>query len=230
MKEICETYHAAAENESQGIHTVSIDEKTGIQALEREAPTKPMIPGSVEKREYNYERHGTTCLFGNLNIATGEVIAPMLNATRNEADFATNIENIIATEPDKGWVFVLDNLNTHMSETLVRLIAERLGITDDLGVKDKNGILKSMPSRKAFLSDKSHRIRFVYTPKHCSWLNQIENWFSGLVRRVLNRGSFRSVDELQANIRHYINFYNQTAKPMKWKFRPEKKKNTPLQI
>jgi len=229
VKEICETYHAAAENESQGVHTVSIDEKTGIQALEREAATKPMIPGSVEKREYNYERHGTTCLFGNLNIATGEVIVPMLNATRNEADFATNIANIIATEPDKGWVFVLDNLNTHMSETLVRLIAERLGITDDLGVKDKNGILKSMPTRKVFLSDKSHRIRFVDTPKHCSWLNQIENWFSGLVRRILNRGSFRSVEELQAKIRHYINFYNQTAKPMKWKFRPEKKKNTPLQ-
>jgi hypothetical protein len=225
VKEVCETYHAAAENELQGIHTVSIDEKTGIQALERDAPTKPMIPGHVEKREYNYERHGTTCLMGNLNVATGEVIAPMLNATRNEADFSKNIENIIATDPDKGWVFVLDNLNTHMSETLVRLVAERLGITDDLGLKDKSGILKSMPSRKAFLSDKSHRIRFVYTPKHCSWLNQIENWFSGLVRRVLNRNSFRSTKDLKTKILEYINFYNQTAKPMKWKFRPNKMEN-----
>lgn len=214
------------ENESQGIHTVSIDEKTGIQALERDAPTKPMIPGHVEKREYNYERHGTTCLFGNLNVVTGEVIAPMLNATRNEADFAKNIENIIVTDPNKGWVFVLDNLNTHMSETLVRLIAKTLGITDDLGEKDKSGILKSMPSRKAFLSDKSHRIRFVYTPKHCSWLNQIENWFSGLVRRVLNRGSFRSTKDLKTKILHYIDFYNQTAKPMKWMFRPDKMENT----
>ena len=80
---------------------VSIDEKTGIQTLERDAPTKPMIPGHVKKREYNYERHGTTCLMGNLNVATSEVIAPMLNATRNETDFAKNIENIIATDPSK---------------------------------------------------------------------------------------------------------------------------------
>ena len=149
----------------------------------------------------------------------------MLNATRNEADFAKNIENIIATDSDIGWVFVLDNLNTHMSETLVRLIAKMLGITDDLGEKEKHGILKSMASRKAFLKDKTHRIRFVYTPKHCSWLNQIENWFSGLVRRVLNRGSFRSVDILQTKILEYINFYNQTAKPMKWMFRPKKIEN-----
>jgi len=106
---------AAAENEKLGIHTISNDEKTGIQALEREAPTKPMIPGSVEKREYNYERHGTTCLFGNLNVATGEIVAPMLNATRKEEDFVRNIENVIATDPEAGWNFVLDHLNTHPS-------------------------------------------------------------------------------------------------------------------
>ena len=213
------------ENESQGIHTVSIDEKTGIQALERDAPTKPMIPGYVEKREYNYERHGTTCLFGNLNVATGEMIAPMLHITRKEKDFGRNIENILATDSNAGWVFVCDNLNTHMSETLVRLIAEKLGITDDLGEKDKHGILKSMASRKMFLSDKTHRIRFVYTPKHCSWLNQIENWFSGLVRRVLNRGSFQSTKDLKTKILNYIDFYNQIAKPMKWKFHPKKIEN-----
>lgn len=224
MKEVCETYLAAAENESHGIHTVSVDEKTGIQALEREAPTKPMIPGHVEKREYNYARHGTTCLFGNLNVATGEMIAPMLNATRNEEDFAKNIESIIASDPSaNGWVIVLDNLNTHMSETLVKFIAERCGIEGDLGVKGKSGVLKSLETRKAFLSDKSHRIRFVYTPKHCSWLNQIEIWFSGLNRRILARGNFRSVDELEAKILKYIEFYNKTAKPMKWKFRQESK-------
>lgn len=224
MEEVCETYLTAAEKESQGIHTVSLDEKTGIQALERESPTKPMISGSVEKREYNYERHGTTCLFGNLNVATGEVIAPMLNATRKEPDFAKNIENILAADPQAGWVFVCDNLNTHMSESLVLAIAEMLGIDRELlDVKGKCGVLKSMATRKAFLNDKRHRIRFVYTPTHCSWLNQIENWFSALTRRVLNRGSFKSVDQLQTKILHYIEFYNVTAKPMNWKYNPNDK-------
>ena len=122
--------------------------------------------------------------------------------------------------------------NKHVGETDLpvagrcdRSIAKKLGITDDLGEKDKHGILKSMASRKMFLSDKTHRIRFVYTPKHCSWLNQIENWFSGLVRRVLNRGSFRSTKDLKTKILHYFDFYNQTAKPMKWMFRPEKMEN-----
>jgi len=165
--------------------------------LEREAETKPMRPGQVERREYNYERHGTTCLFGNKNVATGEIVAPMLHETRKEKDFVKNIENVIATDPEAGWNFVLDHLNTHQSESLVILVAKHCGITSDLGVKGKSGVLKSLKSRKAFLEDKSHRIRFVYTPKHCSWLNQIEIWFSGLSRRVLNRGNFRSVEELQ---------------------------------
>lgn len=214
---MCETYFNAAENEVNGIHTVSVDEKTGIQALEREAETKPMQPGQVERREYNYERHGTTCLFGNLNVTTGEIIAPMLHETRKEKDFVSNIENVIATDPDAGWIFVLDNLNTHQSEMLVILVATLLGITC-LGVKGKSGVLKSQATRRAFLEDTSHRIRFVYTPKHCSWLNQIENWFSGLSRRVLARGNFRSVDELKTKILNYIEFYNKNAKPMKWKY------------
>ena len=209
---------SAAENEANGIHTISTDEKTGIQALEREAPTKPMQPGQVERREYNYERHGTTCLFGNKNVATGEIVAPMLHETRKEKDFVRNIENVIATDPEAGWVFVLDHLNTHQSESLVILVARHLNITMDLGVKGKNGVLKSLKSRKAFLTDKSHRIRFVFTPKHCSWLNQIENWFSGLTLRILTRGNFHSVEELKTKILNYIEFYNKNAKPFKWKF------------
>jgi hypothetical protein len=218
VEKVCQTYLAAAENEANGIHTVSVDEKTGIQALEREAPTIPMSPGQPERREYNYERHGTTCLIGNQNVATGEIVAPMLNETRTEVDFLENVENVIATDPDAGWVFVCDNLNTHISASLVLMVAILCGIPlNTLGKKGKSGVLKSMESRRAFLENASHRIRFVYTPKHCSWLNQIEIWFSGLSRRVLTRGNFRSVDELNAKILDYIAFYNQTAKPMKWK-------------
>ena len=129
----------------------------------------------------------------------------------------------IATDPEAGWNFVLDNLNTNQSESLVILVAKHCGITSDLGVKGKSGVLKSLKSRKAFLTDKSHRIRFVFTPKHCSWLNQIECWFSGLTRRVLTRGNFRSVNELHEKILEYIAFYNANAKPTRWKYNGNKK-------
>jgi hypothetical protein len=219
VKKVCKTYQNAEINERNGIHTVSTDEKTGIQALERIAPNKPMEPGKVERIEFEYERHGTTCLFGNKNVANGEIVAPKLHSSRTEEDFAENIDAIVATDPEAGWIFVLDNLNTHVSATLVYLIALLCNISfGSLGEKGKSGVLKNKESRKKFLEDESHRIRFVYTPKHCSWLNQIENWFSGLGRRVLNRGSFASVDDLNTKIREYIEFYNATAKPMDWKY------------
>jgi len=177
-----------------------------------------MSPGKPDRIEYNYERHGTTNLFGNKNVATGEIVAPMLSETRTSEDFVENIGNVIATDPAAGWIFVVDNLNTHMSVLLVLFVAKLCGIPlDSLGKERKHGVLKSMETRRAFLEDESHRIRFVYTPKHCSWLNQIENWFSGLSRRVLQRGNFVSVDSLKEKILNYIEFYNQTASPMKWK-------------
>ena len=208
----------AEENERNGIHTISTDEKTGIQALERIVPNKPMEPGKPERIEYEYERHGTTCLFGNWDVGRGGLVAPKLNETRTEEDFAENIDQVVATDPEAEWVFVCDNLNTHQSMTLVLLVAILCGIPlDGLGEKGKHGILKSQETRKAFLEDASHRIRFVYTPKHCSWLNQIEVWFSGLSRCVLRRGNFDSVETLKTRILDYITFYNQTAKPMNWK-------------
>ncbi len=202
-----------------GAHIVSCDEMTGIQALERIAPTQPMQPGKVERREFEYERHGTLSLICNFDVATGQVLCPSLGPTRTEADFAAHIARTIDTDPEGVWLFGADQLNTHQSEALVRLVAERCGITDDLGEKGKAGVLQSMATRAAFLRDRTDRIQFVYTPKHTSWLNQIEMWFSILTRRALKRGSFPSLEALRERILAFIEYYNQTAKPFRWTYK-----------
>jgi hypothetical protein len=216
---VCAAYLQASELEAAGTHVISTDEKTGMQALERTAPTKPARPGQIERREFEYERHGTLCLTANFNVATGKVLSPTLRPTRDEKDFAHNIQQLIKTDVEAGWIFVLDNLNTHSSESLVRLVAAACDIKEDLGKKGKRGVLASMQSRSAFLSDPTHRIRFVYTPKHCSWLNQVEIWFSILVRRLLKRASFTSQGDLRARVLAFIDYFNAVlAKPFKWTY------------
>jgi transposase len=199
-----------------GGHIMSTDEMTGIQALERIAPTKPMRAGQVERREFEYERHGTLSLIANFDVVSGQVVCPSLGPTRTEVDFAAHIGRTIDLDPEGVWLFLTDQLNTHQSESLVRLVAERCGVKDELGEKGKSGVLKSMATRAAFLSDPAHRIQFVYLPKHTSWLNQVEMWFSILVRRVLKRGNFPSREALRTRIVEFIEYFNKTAKPFKW--------------
>lgn len=219
VKAICDLYKEAQELHEQGVHVVSTDEKTGIQALERAHPTLPMVPGFEERREFEYIRHGTQTLVANFEVATGKVIFPSVGPTRTEEDFAAHIEKTVDVDPDAKWVFLLDQLNIHKSESLVCLVAEKCKIEVDLGVKGKSGVLESMETRAEFLQDPSHRICFIYTPKHTSWLNQVEIWFSILVRRLLKRASFRSVEELRNRILAFIEYFNKTlAKPFKWTY------------
>jgi len=187
--------------------------------LERKHPTQPPKPGQVEKREFEYIRHGTVSLIANFCVATGQVIAPSMGPTRTEEDFATHIRQTIGQDPHAQWIFIVDQLNIHKSEALVRLVADECQLTTDLGMKGKAGILHSMDTRAAFLASETHRIRFVYIPKHTSWLNQIEIWFSILVRRLLKRGSFTTVEQLSQRIMAFIDYFNQTmSHPLKWTY------------
>jgi len=208
---VCEVYEATPTLAAQGAHVMSTDEMTAIQALERLHSSLPMQPGHVERQEFEYQRHGTQSLIANLDVATGQVVTPSMGPTRTEADFAAHIMQTIQTDLEAVWIFITDQLNTHQSETLVRLVAAQCDIQEDLGTKGKSGHLATMATRTAFLSDASHRIRFVYTPRHSSWLNQIEIWFSRLVRRLLSRLSCRSVQELRTRILACIAYYNRTS-------------------
>jgi putative transposase len=194
---------------------------TGIQALERAMPKLPMKPGRPEKAEFEYIRHGTQSLIASFNVATGRIDLASVGDTRTEADLAAHLSALIAQNAQATKLhLVMDCLNTHQSEAVVRLVAALEPEPIELGLKGKSGILTSMATRTAFLCNPDHRLVVHFTPKHCSWLNQIEIWFSILVRKLLRRGDFTSQSDLKAKILDFIDYFNRTmAKPFKWTYK-----------
>lgn len=218
IQEISDVYEKSDELAENGVKVTCTDEKMSIQALEHKHEKKPVKIGSLEKVEQEYKRQGVTGIIGTRDIVTGKIIVADIQPTRTEVDFLEHIKRVVGEDTNTKRILIMDQLNTHMSESLVKYIAGVCEINIDLGVKEKHGILKSKASRKEFLEDITHKIRILYTPKHTSWMNQIEIWFGILTKQLLNkRSSFKTVEELENKIREYIDYYNDNlAKKFKW--------------
>ena len=218
---ICEAYKEAPALQEQGIKTLSVDEKTGMQALERNAPDLPLQVGRVAKHEVEYTRHGTQCLIANWDVVEGKCVQPTISDTRTEEDFQQHIQQTVeAHDEEIKFRFMADNLNTHYSESLVIYVAGFENTTkEELGKKGKKGILKNKETRAQYLQNPAHKISFIYTPKHCSWLNQIEIFFGILHKKVIKRGNFTSKEDLKDKVSKFITYFNETiAKPFKWTY------------
>ncbi len=222
VQSVCDAYCQAKRRWLLGgTRTVCVDEMTSLQANERRADAKLPKPNQAGKIECQYTRHGTLSLTGSWDVVAGRMIQTTINTTRTAEDFAEHIRRTVADAPEAEWIFIVDNLNTHSGEPMVRAVAEMLGLEESqLGSKkQRRGILGSTTSRRKFLSDPSHRVRFVFMPKHSSWLNQIEIIFGVIAKRVMRHGSFRSCEELADKLQSFIEYYNRTyAKPINWTY------------
>jgi transposase len=213
---ICQLYVGALEAYTQGRLVICCDEKSGMQVLERKAPTKPAQRGRRERREHEYIRHGTQVLINSLVVATGQ-IAWTLGASRKAPDFVAHLKRAYQRLPRmKRYDWVMDNLNTHWSLEVCRLVARWCGVPFEPHKLQKG------PQRRAFLSDPSHRHVFHFTPKHGSWLNQAELFFGVLPRRFLARGSFTSIKDFERRLERFLKDYNaRHAHPYRWTYRGE---------
>jgi hypothetical protein len=222
VDDICSVYlNAPAAYAKHNTRTICVDEMTSLAANERRASSKLALPNQVAKVECQYTRHGTLSLTGSWDVVQGQMIHTTIDETRDAENFAHHIYKTIATDPLASWVVVADNLNTHYGEPVVRLVAKLLGIDPaQLGSKKRRrGVLGCVQSRREFLTDPSHRIRFVYTPKHSSWLNQIEVVFGVIAGRVIRCGDFSSKQDLKTKLLEFIAYYNRSyARPLNWTY------------
>jgi hypothetical protein len=217
VAEVNALYRAAPQLAARGERIMSPDELTGVQALERKHPGLPPAPGTVERREFASVRHGTRTFIVNRDVVTGAVVAPSCGPTRTAADFLARLRRTGAIDPAAPRWHVVVNLNIHQSAALVRFVAADMGLDADRGEQGRRGSLARQASRAAFLRDPAHRIVFHFTPKHSSWRNQIAIWLRILARKLLRRGSFTSIADLEAQVLTFITCYNRTmAKPFKW--------------
>jgi len=212
-REVCGLYVASPSLYKQGRLLICTDEKTGMQILERKYPTKLAEPGKPERREQEYIRHGTRVLTASFVVPTGELVWDV-GQTRTSEDFAAHLQKVAEHFADmKGFDWVLDNLNTHWSLEACKVVAS----LSDVAFEPKK--LKTGVQRRAFLTDRSHKHVFHYTPKHGSWLNQVELWFSVLARRFLQRGDFSSPEVFEILLQRFLDDYNaRHAHPFRWTY------------
>ena len=212
-QDVIKVYLAARRRAKQGIATFSIDEKTSIQARERVRPDLAMVRGIPQRIEHEYIRHGTLCLTAGLDVATGNVRG-LITADRPAPVFARFLRELIASVPEAQKIHIVaDNLNTHWHHDACAVVAATSDVTYD------PDLFQTGPLRREFLMAPRKRVVFHFTPKHASWLNQIEIWFSVLCRKLLNRESYSSLRELRDALRRFISYYNRhLAHPYRWTY------------